>query len=166
MIDWSKAKYSSNDGTWFLYLSQEELLALWGEQPATEGRFFSRLKPRTPQERYQVPLEVIVAGDEERSQNGHFPFVEKAVLQLRDLAQEAEEYLKAFLDLSKIKNSTGDICIQAMEFGMGKSAEVGQFEMSMTLNKDNYGQWTVGFAYAAQPPFERFIPIHFARTQM
>lgn len=99
----------------------------------------------------------MIAGNGDTCDTAHFPVAEKAVLGLRDLAQEAEEYLKAFIDPTLINNSTGETCVQSIEFGTWKGAEAGQFDMTLTMNRDNYGLWTVRFY--------EFIPHYFARTQ-
>ena len=133
LIDWSQISYSPSSQSWLLRLPEEELQRLWGE-PAPEARFFSRLKPRKAKLVYAPPLEIEIAGSPERCETAHFPVVEKVVLHLRDLAQEVEEYLKGWINLTHLKDrkgqiSTGDTCVQSVGFGTWKDAEVGEFEV-------------------------------------
>lgn len=167
-IDWSKAKYLEADEFWHLSLTEEEVRTLWGESLPQQkaSHLLSQIKISKPMFRY--PLHIEIAGTSENYETRYEPIVEEAVRQFRVLIQQAEKYLKSFIDLSKAHNSSGELChYHRMSFGTWKKDPdddtEGDVEIYFELDKDRYGWWVVRFSYSEKE--NDFIPFYFSREQ-
>lgn len=102
--------------------------------------------------------EIVVAGDDDEPDAERVAWAERAVPRLEALVPVATEYLERFIVYR------GAWSLQAAEFGRcSPCAPPHEFEMLLTLEKDDYGLWAVRFRHHTRG--DRFLPFQLSRRQ-
>jgi hypothetical protein len=108
-------------------------------------------------------VEVAIGGGPDGPEQTRLDLAEQVVPSLGGFADEAQCYLRAFIDPTRF-GGVGDWELEFVEFSRRPDDPADGFELLFHLEGDQYGLWGVRFGFSG-PPLDRFFPLEFRRRQ-
>jgi hypothetical protein len=108
-------------------------------------------------------VEIAVVGEESAPHAIRFEVARRVVLCVDAFVKEANDYLAAFVDKARLE-ADGNWEADGLVFGRRQSDSVDDFDLTLNIEGDTYGRWTVRFQLSG-PPLDRYFPVEFSRRQ-